>query len=202
MLRCTSLIVNKKRKLEKIGSSFKECLMKKPRFEINRDPLGKIVFPLQINPSLKLLATGEICTLPTYHSEHNLFPIGFKTIRLHPSMFTKGIRSEYTNEILEGPDGRPLYRVTPAEDFNNPIVKESSTGAWVYICQRVNDLQDVKKEKVTISGTERFGLLEPNVIRLLEDLENSDKAIRYKFKFKNLPREGDDQEIDQEDYLE
>jgi hypothetical protein len=32
----------------------------------------------------------------------------------------------------------------------------------------------VKKEKVTISGTERFGLLEPNVIRMLEDLQGAE----------------------------
>ena len=44
----------------------------------------------------------------------------------------------------------------------------------------------MKKEKVTISGTERFGLLETNVIRLLEDLENAEKCTKYKFRFKNV----------------
>jgi hypothetical protein len=54
----------------------------------------------------------------------------------------------------------------------------------VHICSRVNDLQDVKKDKVTISGTERFGLLEPKVVRLLEDLPAADQCLKYKFKFR------------------
>jgi len=56
------------------------------------------------------------------------------------------------------------------------------------VCNRVNQLQEVKKEKVTISGTERFGLLEHNVVRLLEDLVQSEKCTKYKFK-KNLPKD-------------
>ena len=141
------------------------------------------MFPLTINPSLKLVAIGRICVLPNYHSEHNMFPIGFISIRTHASMITKGARANYTCEIIEG-DGRPIYKVTPEEEPDRPIIKDSSTGCWVNICQRVNQLQDVKKEKVTISGTERFGLLEPNVVRLLEDLVNSEKCSKYKFKYK------------------
>ncbi|EGR28103.1 hypothetical protein IMG5_183250 [Ichthyophthirius multifiliis] len=165
---------NKKRKSDK---KISEDSRKKPKFEINRDEFGKIIFPIQINSSLQLLATGEINILPAYHSEHNLFPVGFKSIRTHPSIYKKGVRCEYTNEILEGPEGKPIYRVTSEEDPDNPIVRESSTGCWVYICQRVNELQDIKKEKVTISGTERFGLLETNVVRLLEDLSNAEKSL-------------------------
>lgn len=56
----------------------------------------------------------------------------------------------------------------------------------MYICQRVNQLQEVKKDKVTISGTERFGLLEPNVTRLLEDLSDAEKCSKYKFKYKQI----------------
>lgn len=66
-----------------------------------------------------------------------------------------------------------MYRVTSSEDADHPIIRESSSGCWHHISSRVNDLQDVKKEKVTISGTERFGLLEPNVIKLLESLPDA-----------------------------
>jgi hypothetical protein len=67
---------------------------------LNRDKLGNIVFPLTINPSLKLVAIGRISTLPSYHSEHNLFPIGFISVRTHASMITKGARANYTCEII------------------------------------------------------------------------------------------------------
>ena len=109
-------------------------LKKKVKVEIKRDENNNIIFPLQINNSLKLLSTGTISTNANYHSEHNLFPIGFKSIRTHYSIFKKGQKCEYLNEILEGSDNKPLYRVTCSEDPDNPIIKDSSTGCWVYIC--------------------------------------------------------------------
>ena len=83
---------------------------------------------------------------------------------------------------MEGSDDKPLFKVISSEDPSNPIIKNSCTGCWVHICQKVNDLQEHKKSKVTISGTDRFGLLDPNVARYLEELPNSEKCIKYKFK--------------------
>ena len=87
-LNSNNLLVNKKRKAEK---SLKDPdIKKKTKFLINRDTSGNIIFPIQINNSLTLLNTGTICTNPNYHSEHNLFPIGFSSIRVYNSMRTKG----------------------------------------------------------------------------------------------------------------
>lgn len=121
---------------------------------------------------------------PFYHSEHNLFPVGYKSLRVYASIFNKGEKAEYTCEIIDGGD-KPLYRVTSSEDPDHPIVRESSTGCWVHICKKVNDLADQKKQKVTISGTERFGLLEPNIVKLLESLSDADKCEKYIFKSRN-----------------
>jgi hypothetical protein len=59
---------------------------------------------------------------PNFHSEHNLFPIGYISIRTYSSMFKKGTKAEYTCEILDGGD-KPIYRVTSSEDPDNPIEK-------------------------------------------------------------------------------
>ena len=91
--------------------TFDESTKKRGKFEIIRDKEGNIKFPININPSLILVATGKICSLPNYHSEHNLFPIGYVSIRTHASMFTRGVRAKYRCEILEG-EGRPIYKVT------------------------------------------------------------------------------------------
>lgn len=48
----------------------------------------------------------------------------------------------------------------------------------------MNDLQEHKKQKVTISGTDRFGLLDPNIARYLEELTNAEKCTKYKFKYR------------------
>jgi F/Y-rich N-terminus len=55
-----------------------------------------------------------------YHSEHNLFPIGYISIRTHASIFHKGQKAEYTCEILDGGD-KPMFRVTSSEDPEHPI---------------------------------------------------------------------------------
>lgn len=101
--------MNEKKKKYK---PYDDSIKKKAKFEITRDKEGNIKFPININPSLILVATGRICVEPSYHSEHNLFPIGYVSIRTHASMFQKGVRAKYRCEILEG-DGRPIYKVTP-----------------------------------------------------------------------------------------
>jgi len=176
----------KKRKTDR---PLKDIVSKKPKFILNKDDEGNIMFPLRINNSLTLLNCGRIDIRPAYHSEHNLFPIGFNSIRVHASTRIRGAKAEYTCEILEGPDNKPLYRVTSSEDPEHPIVRDSSTGCWVYICQKVNEIAEVKKAKVTISGTERFGLLEPNVARILEHLDNAEKCFKYNFKYRVVDRD-------------
>lgn len=105
-------------------------------------------------------------------------------MRNYASMFYQGQRADYTCEILEGGDGRPIYRVTSSEDPENPIVRDSSTGCWVYVCSKVNERANIRKPKVTISGTERFGLLESNIVRILEHLPGAEACYKYKFKYR------------------
>lgn len=50
------------------------------------------------------------------------------------------------------------------------------------ICNRINELQGNKRNKVTISGTERFGLCDNNVVKLLQSLPNANKCEKYLFK--------------------
>ena len=168
----------KKRKVDK---NFKDESKKKYKNVVTKNENGEIVFPIVISSSQKLLNLGTIKPGPFYHSEHNQFPVGYTSIRTYSSIFTLNKKADYTCEIIDGGD-KPLYRVTSSEDPANPIVRESSTGCWVYICRRVNDLQENKKQKVTISGTERFGQLEMTVAKLLEGQESSEKCEKYVFK--------------------
>lgn len=81
--------------IKKKHKTFDESTKKKPKFEISRDKDGNIKFPIVINPSLTLENIGIISVLPNYHSEHNLFPIGYQSVRTHASMFQKGQRAKY-----------------------------------------------------------------------------------------------------------
>ena len=83
---------------------FKENLKRKSEYNIKddigkkikipnaeKDPLsGELILPMQVNQSLKLYSLGRIIPLSNYHSEHNLFPVGYKSVRMYSSMFNKG----------------------------------------------------------------------------------------------------------------
>ena len=169
-------------KLKRKNSNSNIQESQQPKFNVKRDSNGNIIYPIEINQSLTILNLGRIESKNyNYHSKNNLFPIGYKVIRDYQSMFNLGQRAKYTCEILDG-GNKPKYQLTSSEDPNNPIIKESSTACWSYVCNKINDLQVRKRKKVTVSGTERFGLCEPKVIRLLESLPNADKCTKYEKK--------------------
>lgn len=106
---------------------------KTSKLNILKDEEGNIIYPIVINSSLQTLNLGRIeWEKPAYHTEKNLFPIGYAAVREHASMTKLGERALYTCEILDG-GTKPLYKLTPHEDEENPIIKESSTGCWVII---------------------------------------------------------------------
>jgi len=154
---------------------------KTSNFVVPRDEEGNVEFPLMINNSLTILNLGEIETeRPAYHSGRNIFPIGFKSIREHTSMFNPKERMQYLCEILDG-GPKPLFKVTPMKEKepieNQAILKDSCTGCWIVICNKVNELQRSRRSKVTVSGTDRFGLWDPNVVKLIHELPGAEKLI-------------------------
>ena len=82
-------------------------------------------------------------------------------------MVQKGRRADYTCEILD--DGqKPLFKVTCSDDPHNPIVRDSASGAWFHIVNK------------HVSGPFQFGLTEPSVLKLIQDLPNADKCINFR----------------------
>eukprot|EP00359_Climacostomum_virens_P008851 CAMPEP_0204906286 /NCGR_PEP_ID=MMETSP1397-20131031/5896_1 /ASSEMBLY_ACC=CAM_ASM_000891 /TAXON_ID=49980 /ORGANISM="Climacostomum Climacostomum virens, Strain Stock W-24" /LENGTH=256 /DNA_ID=CAMNT_0052075273 /DNA_START=527 /DNA_END=1294 /DNA_ORIENTATION=+ len=108
--------------------------LKPSKVVVTRDVEGNINFPILINNSLTILDLGYIeAERPAYFTDRNIFPVGFKSIREHSSMFVAGERMQYLCEILDGGQ-KPLFRVTPMKDgeplWEHSIEKESCTGSW------------------------------------------------------------------------
>ena len=153
------------------------------KINVKRDSNGNIIYPIIINNNLKILNLGEIIyDNKNYHSEKNIFPVGYKSVREHQSMFNLLNRAEYTCEILKG-ETKPIYKLTSSEDVEHPIIKDSSTACWIVVGNAINELQGNKRKKVTISGTERFGLCDPKVVKLITSLPNADKVIKQMSKY-------------------
>ena len=157
--------------------------IKQEKFGVRRDADGNIIYPVIISNNLKILNLGTIVhDNKNYHSEKNIFPIGYKSVREHISMFSLDRRAEYTCEILDGGQ-KPQYKVTSSEDPEHPIIKDSSTACWSVVGNAINKLQGNKRKKVTISGTERFGLCDSKVSKLLATLPNADIVIKQMSKY-------------------
>lgn len=83
---------------------------------IQRDEEDEIIYPIVVNNSLIIENLGIIdWTRPLYHTEKNLFPIGFMSLREHQSLVNPGERCQYMCEILDG-GSKPLYKVTSLDD--------------------------------------------------------------------------------------
>jgi len=149
------------------------------KINLQRDLEGNIIYPIQVNPSLQILNLGVVeYERPSYHSEKNIFPIGWKSVREGTSMFQMGKRDTYICEIFDGGQ-KPLFKVTAGEDPDNPIIQNSASGVWIEICKRINELQGGGRTKVTVSGPDRYGLTEPGVTQLLACLPNADKCSKF-----------------------
>ena len=152
--------------------------IKTSKFNVPRDADGSIVYPIVINNSLTILNLGDIdLNRPNYQSGRNIFPIGFKSIREHSSIFHAKERIEYLCEILDG-GPKPLFKVTPMQNRapleEHAILRDSCTGCWIVICNKVNELQKSRRSKVTVSGTDRFGLWDTNVVKLIQELPGAE----------------------------
>lgn len=82
-------------------------------------------------------------------------------------MYTIGGRAEYICEILDGGD-RPLFKVTPSEEPDKPIIRDSTSGCWLEIVKRIESMTNIRKGKVTVSGPDRYGLQEAPVMQLIQ----------------------------------
>jgi hypothetical protein len=133
------------------------------KVNLDRDEEGNVIYPIVIAPTLQILNLGVVeWERPGYHSEKNIFPIGFKSLRKGTSMTVLGKTEEYICEIQDG-GTKPLFKVTASSEPNKPFISNSSSGVWIDICKRINDLMGGQRKNVTVSGPERYGLTEAGV---------------------------------------
>ncbi len=155
---------------------------KRAKHTIVRDGNGEIVYPIVVNSSLQIQNLGVVdYKRPFYHKETNHFQIGFQSLREQGSVANPGERCQYLCEIKDG-GSKPLYSVTPLDDQANAIVKDSSTGCWIEICKKINEQGGNKRQNVTVSGPERFGLTDPHVIQMLQALPNAEKCQKFQMR--------------------
>ncbi|OQR94317.1 histone-lysine N-methyltransferase [Achlya hypogyna] len=80
-----------------------------------------------------------------FHTVSTLYPVGFRSTRIFWSAVTPQQRCLYECEILAAPTKKPLFRITPSDDMDRPIVGASPNDAMNQLRSRVLALYESKQ---------------------------------------------------------
>ena len=126
---------------------------------------------------MKLLSLGEIIyevdgqPSNAYHTAKHIYPVGYELSRTYPCVENPDKRVMYTS-IVEygGPDG-PRFRVRH-ENGKYEWEDRKTTRVWLQVLKAVNDKRKELgmqfRDKLTISGTEMYGIAHNTVGTLIE----------------------------------
>jgi hypothetical protein len=173
--------------------------------EVARDARGKPIMPIRISPQseggLTIRSLGKVDERKGWHSSRYIWPLGFKTERLYPSMVVTGTRVKYTCEIIDR-ENKPWFQLTAWDAKDKPVGDITPSGAWSRVLGFVRALNNKPQEfidengrRVTkpvtlgsrVSGAHKFGFSMPTVARLIQELPGADKLTGYPaYKVKNF----------------
>ena len=155
--------------------------------EVLRTPNGEVVFPIELG-KMKIDRLGDINPLPEFHTSKYIWPVGYKSRRSYQSFKTPDSKVEYSSEILEGENQKPLFRVTASDAIDEPADGNSATAAWSLILRRVKSMQSGDKIEGeenrifnAVSGPEYFGLARGIVRKLIQELPRASECENYQF---------------------
>jgi len=187
----------KKRKESMVrqGDSSEKPKRKKPGTAMKRkvqsipvDEEGMPVFPLVLG-GLTVHELGEVVyDRPGFHSQRYIWPVGYCSSRLYPSMITPENRVVYTCKILDG-GSEPVFEITPEDCKEQPITASTATACHCAVLRRLNKARG-KETTNTGSGPEFFGYSHPTVQFLIQSSSDVGNLERYKWVKFELPAKG------------
>ncbi|XP_065056672.1 transforming growth factor beta regulator 1-like [Rhopilema esculentum] len=187
--------VNANKKKKDMISKQEKPKRKKPGTAMKRkvqsipvDEDGMPVFPLVLG-GLTVHELGEVIYDRTgFHSERYIWPVGYCSSRLYPSMITPENRVIYTCKILDG-GSEPMFEITPEDCKEQPITASTATACHCAVLRRLNKARG-KETTNTGSGPEFFGYSHPTVQYLIQSLADVTKLEKYKWVKFELPAKG------------
>lgn len=71
------------------------------------------------------------------------------------------------------------FVVQAADQPGNPITASSATGAWTPVIRQANSIRN-RKHSNAASGPDYFGLSQPTVRKMIQELPNAHKCKNYR----------------------
>ena len=154
-----------------------------PKYETDEN--GKPKMPIRIGMSLVILNMGHVVTdRPGFHTERYLYPDGYLSERLFPSMEDPTMRVWWRSLILDDGGDGPLFRCEMKDDSSVFFEGGSPSAPWLAAVRAIEDrkreLGMVANRSLTISGPECYGLSHPIVQRIMQTMEGVDQCKRFR----------------------
>eukprot|EP01102_Stenamoeba_stenopodia_P017678 TRINITY_DN6377_c0_g2_i1.p1 TRINITY_DN6377_c0_g2~~TRINITY_DN6377_c0_g2_i1.p1 ORF type:complete len:750 (+),score=266.72 TRINITY_DN6377_c0_g2_i1:129-2378(+) len=155
---------------------------RKPPTRIEFESFDDIKLPLTVKGGTTIIELGVIQPdKPAFHQKAYIYPLGFESIKKMGSIVNENATTIYHSKI-EDAGGNPKF-VVWAEDAPEQIYHNStSSGVWTEVLKRI------KKKTVSVSGPEMFGLSDPTVQKLIQDLPGARECKNYLWKEINIKR--------------
>ncbi|CAG8434473.1 7363_t:CDS:2 [Scutellospora calospora] len=93
------------------------------------------------------------------------------------SMIDPDKNTIYTSRIEDGEDG-PKFIVEAEDRPNQPITATSATGAWTPVIKQANIIRE-RKHSNAASGPDYFGLSQPTIRKMIQELPNAEHCKNY-----------------------
>jgi len=173
----------KKAEPEKSGDGLIKPKRKKPGTAVKKvqpiylDDSGIPLFPITLG-TLRVFDLGEILpNKPGFHSERYIWPVGFCSTRLYPSMLDPERRIQYFCYIKDG-GSEPVFEIIPEDEADSPITAVTATACHCHVLKRLNKARG-KDATNTGSGPEFFGFSHSTIQYLIQCLPGAEACEKY-----------------------
>lgn len=151
--------------------------VKKKVLSIHLNDLGVPLFPITLG-TLTVYDLGEVVSdRPGFHSERYIWPVGYCSTRLYPSMLDPDRRIQYFCYIKDG-GSDPLFEIIAEDEPETQITAVTATACHCIVLKRLNKARG-KDATNTGSGPEFFGFSHSSIQYLIQCLPGADKCERY-----------------------
>ncbi|KAK4522933.1 hypothetical protein GAYE_PCTG32G0823 [Galdieria yellowstonensis] len=161
---------------------------------------GELRLPFDVGCGLVILSLGHIDRRPHYYNSREIFPVGFKSVRLMQGQGREStaVRGRFLCEVLDGGDAGPLFSVSALSNLSSidewtvdsvlskktyTIIERNPTIAWLKICNEseiaLTSSKGVSGKIVAVSGKERFGFYDTTVLYYIEQLDGCEGLEGY-----------------------
>ncbi|EAX91638.1 F/Y-rich N-terminus family protein [Trichomonas vaginalis G3] len=170
-----SFVVRRINKIHWFYSKIEDALKSKKKPETS--------YPIQVTESAQILNIGTVIyDRPAFHSDRYIYPAGYKSCKLAPSLQDPDHRVRWISEIVDTGADAPTFRVYQEDNPNEVFNGATPTAPWSQAMKAIASTKCEKGRIPSISGPEAFLLSAPKVITLIQNLPNAEKCTRYIFK--------------------